>query len=77
VAIAADGTVHLTLLISESGAVDRVIVEDADVPEVYQQSAQAAFAQASFTPGRLNGAATKSKVKIEVRYDSGLNPTLR
>jgi TonB family protein len=78
VAIARDGVVRLTLFISETGKVDRVEVEESTLPDAYQKAAQATFAQARFTPGRLDGKSAKSKLHIEVRYDSGtVGPALR
>jgi hypothetical protein len=73
---ATDGTVRLVLLISETGLVEKVILDEADVPDTYQQSAINAFEHARFSPGKLAGVPTKSKLLIEVAFDSGRHHSL-
>ncbi len=62
--------VVLTLLIGESGRVDRIIVETDRVPEALESAARKAFEQARFVPGQINGKPVKSRMRIEVRFEA-------
>lgn len=59
------GTMILTLLIGVSGAVDDVIVESSDLPEVFAEVARRDFLGARFNPGMRNGQAVPSTMRIE------------
>ena len=67
----ASGRVVLQLLISEAGAVDRAVVVQADPPGFFEQAAMDAFASARFTPGRKDGNAVRSALKIELNFGAG------
>lgn len=56
----------LQLLINEYGDVDQVLVEDAVVPAELLKQLQQRFLQARFLPGRLQGFAVPSALRIAV-----------
>lgn len=62
------GYLVLQLLISETGAVERVQVAVADPEGFFEQTAIEAFAAARFAPGMRNGIAVKSQTWIELRF---------
>jgi outer membrane biosynthesis protein TonB len=62
--------VYLTLFVDENGAVVRVEAEDSDVPVRFIEAAKAAFRSAPFIPGQTTGGAVRSKIRIEVTFDS-------
>lgn len=64
------GSIILRLLIAETGAVDHVLVESSDLPEVFQDETVLRFAQARFTPGQIDGVDVKSQMRIEVTFSS-------
>lgn len=68
------GTMILTLLIGVSGAVDEVIVESSDLPEVFAEVARRDFLGARFNPGVRNGQAVPSTMRVEVTIGPGLQP---
>jgi TonB family protein len=68
---AASGRVVLQLLISEAGTVDKAVAVQSDPPGVFEQAAVAAFASARFTPGRKDGRAVRSALKIELQFGAG------
>lgn len=65
------GVLVLRLLISETGSVDQVIVETADLPAVFQDEAVMRFTKARFDPGRINGVEVKSQMRVEVTFSAG------
>jgi len=67
----ASGRVVLQLLISEAGAVDEAVAVQADPPGFFEQAAMDAFASARFTPGRKDGHAVRSALKIELNFGAG------
>lgn len=69
-----DGLVVLTLLIGESGSVDDYRLDSAVPPGIFERSAIAAFSTANYTPGRINGKAVRSQLKVEIRYSPGEKP---
>lgn len=73
-AAVASGRVVLQLLINEAGAVDRAVAVQADPAGVFEQAALDAFAAARFTPGRKDGLAVKSALKIELNF--GASPSV-
>lgn len=66
--------VVLTLLIGESGSVDDYRLDSALPPGIFDRSAITAFVRASYTPGRINGKAVRSQLKVEIRYSPGEKP---
>jgi hypothetical protein len=66
----AHSRVVLSLLIDERGDVDKVIVETADAPTELAQLASRAFAGVRFNPGMRDGAAVKSRLRVEVTFES-------
>ena len=61
----------LTLFIDEEGTVVKLKVDDSDLPPQFQETANNAFAQARFKPGRTDDHAVKSRMRIEVMFDGG------
>lgn len=68
---AASGRVVLRLLINEAGAVDQAFTEQADPPGVFDAAAVDAFSSARFTPGRKDGIAVRSSLRIELQFGEG------
>lgn len=64
------GKVILRLFIGESGAVDRVVVEESELPESFEESIADSFTKASFIPGAIEETPVNSQVRIEVRYET-------
>jgi len=64
------GKVVIRLYIDEKGSVERVETLRADPPGYFERSAERAFRAARFTPGMKGGHAVKTKMTIEVSYDS-------
>lgn len=60
----------LSLFIDEEGAVVRVNVDKSAVPVQFQEAATEVFARASFRPGEIDGRPVKSRMSIEVTFDS-------
>lgn len=67
----ASGRVVLRLLISEAGTVDKAVAVQADPSGVFEQAAVDAFSSARFTPGRKNGLAVRSELRIELQFGEG------
>lgn len=68
---AASGRVVLQLLINEAGAVDKALAVQADPPGVFDAAAVDAFVSARFTPGRKDGNAVRSSLRIELQFGEG------
>jgi protein TonB len=68
VAPADGGYVVLQVLISETGAVEKVSVAVADPEGFFEKTAIDAFAGARFSPGRRGGVAVKSQTWIELKF---------
>jgi TonB family protein len=62
------GRVVLRLLISETGAVDKAVVVQADPPGPFEVAAVEAFTPARFSPGRKNGVAVRSALTLELKF---------
>lgn len=75
---APSGRVVLRLLIAETGAVDKVLVVEAEPPGPFGAAAVEAFQPARFSPGRKRGVPVKSAVTLELRFgaapDAGSSP---
>jgi TonB family protein len=67
-AAAAAGKVVARILINESGAVDRVIIESAEPAGVFDESVVSAFGAARYRPGVLSGQPVKSQMLVEVTF---------
>jgi len=61
---------ELVLLIDETGVVSRVLLAGAPLPAPLEEAARSAFLQALFTPGERDGRAVKSRIRVEVVFDS-------
>jgi hypothetical protein len=72
--IIASGTIILKLWINELGNVNAVDVENTDLPEMFTETAVAAFRNLHFVPGELNGQPVGTMMRIEVTYDDGRKP---
>lgn len=64
------GKAILRLFIGKSGAVDRVIVEESELPEAFVESLTTSFEKASFVPGAIEEMAVNSQMRIEVSYET-------
>jgi len=64
-------TSELSLFIDETGRVTRVRVDGQALPPALEQAARAAFTGARFHPGKVDGQAVKSRIRIEVVFDAG------
>ncbi|MBL8350581.1 MAG: energy transducer TonB [Burkholderiaceae bacterium] len=61
----------LTLYIDEQGWVRRADVDrDEALPEVLRQAARAAFGRQRYSPGQVDGQPVRSRIRIEVVYES-------
>lgn len=62
------GRVIVRLLIGVSGSVDKVIVEDSDLPASFKESVVRGFLTARFSPGEIDDLAVPSSIRAEVNY---------
>lgn len=58
------GEIEFVLLISSEGKVDAVLVIRSSLPDILVEHTKSAFQKARFTPGRINGTAVRSRVRI-------------
>lgn len=63
------GQIVLRLLISESGSVDRVIVEKSNLPRELEELASKAFSQARFSAGIRENRPVNSQLIVEVTFE--------
>jgi len=59
-----------SLFINESGDIDRIEIEQSQLPDDVQSAVIEAYAKLKFHPGKINGAAVKSQLKIEVTLEN-------
>lgn len=59
----------LVLYISADGKVDRVEVDDSDLPPAFEKAAISTFLQARMWPGIMNGQATRARMKVLVEFE--------
>ena len=59
----------LTLFIDEDGQVRHVAPDDILLPPALEQLAREAFMAGRFSPGRVDGQATKSRMRVEVVFE--------
>ena len=64
----------LALYIDEEGRVQEVVGQAPSLPAEYEQAAREAFLAARYTPGRIDGRAVKSRVRVEVKFDGAASP---
>ena len=64
--LARPGVVHLVLYIDESGSVTSTEIDSATLPLPAAERAAEIFAALRFSPGRIDGAAVKTRVRITV-----------
>ncbi len=64
----------LALYIDEQGVVRRIEPEAPALPEPMAQAARAAFMNAHFSPGQMDGHAVKSRIRVEVVFDDTPQP---
>lgn len=62
-------SVVLRLLINEQGDIDRVIIEDSDLPEQTERSVVEAFSRMKFYPGKIGATAVKTQLGIKVSIE--------
>jgi Gram-negative bacterial TonB protein C-terminal len=60
----------LTLFIDEDGTVVRVRIDDSELPPQFQEAAKNAFAKARFHPGQMGDRPVKSRMRVEVTFES-------
>jgi len=60
----------LTLFIDEKGTVVKVKMDESDLPAPFQDAAKHAFARARFYPGRIDDLPVRSRMRIEVTFES-------
>jgi hypothetical protein len=65
-------TATLRLLINEYGDIDRVEIEQSDLPDLVARALVDSFSKTKFRPGKRDAVAVKSQLKIEVRLESVL-----
>jgi len=62
------GRVRMEMLLNESGEVDSLQVLETELPEAFSRAALADFKHARFQPGRVNGIAVKSRLRMTLVY---------
>jgi outer membrane biosynthesis protein TonB len=67
--IVATGTLSLKVWINELGEVDKVAIDQTDLPEAIAAVAEDAFRKLRFEPAEINGRNVASVIQIEIRYD--------
>lgn len=61
----------MTLFIDERGVVAQARADDAEVPTRFVEAARVAFLGATFVPGLTDAGPAKSRLRVEVNFDSG------
>ena len=64
----------LALYIDDEGRVLQVLGQEPALPAEYEQAAREAFLEARYTPGRIDGRAVKSRVRVEVKFNGAASP---
>ncbi len=62
------GEIVLSLWIGADGAVEKIAVEENSLPTVFADSAVRGFQSAKFRPGKKDGRAVKSRLRVTVSY---------
>lgn len=60
----------LALFIDEQGVVQRVQVDQGELPQALRQHAVQTFAGIRFSPGQVDGRVVKSRIRIEVSFEA-------
>lgn len=63
---------ELLLFIDEFGQVVRVRVDGPELPPELEEAARSAFLAARFEAGQIEGRAVRSRIRVEVSFDSGV-----
>ena len=58
------------LFIDATGVVARVVPQTSDLPPILGHAVREAFLAARFSPGEVDGRAVRSRIRIEVTFDS-------
>jgi hypothetical protein len=58
------------IFIDDNGGVVRVVADDPSLPSILAQAVRDAFLLARFTPGEVDGLAVRSRMRIEVVFES-------
>ena len=58
------------LFIDDTGGVVRVVTATPDLPGILGHAVREAFLSARFSPGEVNGHPVRSRMRIEVTFDS-------
>lgn len=67
------GSIDLVLLISKEGSVDDVQINQSSLPPPVVQSIVSSLRLASFSPGYIDTSPVRSRYRIEIRYEFGIN----
>ncbi len=60
----------LSLFINEDGSVHHITADEPRLPPAFEAAAREAFMAARFKPGELDGEAVKSRLRVEVVFES-------
>lgn len=60
----------LSLFIDEAGRVQHISSDEPQLPPAFEQAARDAFMAAEFSPGEVEGRAVRSRLRVEVVFDS-------
>jgi len=60
----------LSLFIDEDGRVQHIAANEPALAPAFEQAARDAFMATRFSPGRIDGKAVKSRVRVEVVFDN-------
>src|SRR5574343_49329 len=67
------GSIDLVLLISKEGSVDDIQINQSSLPPPVVQSIVSSLRLASFSPGYIDTSPVRSRYRIEIRYEFGIN----
>lgn len=62
----------LSLFIDEEGRVHHIVPNEPRLPPMFERAAYDAFMAVRYTPGRLDGAPVKARIRVEVVFDNTL-----
>jgi TonB family protein len=65
------GRVIVRLFIGEEGGVERLAIQEAEPPGLFEQSVERAFAAARFSPGIKDGRPVKVTLALQVNFEKG------
>lgn len=64
------GKMVLRLFLDENGQVDRISIDESDLPIEFEALALAALRSGIFSPGQLEGRSVKSQIRIQIDFES-------